>query len=342
MLPGLLFLCCLTLAADVEPPLVGRPENFSGAIGVYKISMEATPTEVEVEQSITLTVRITGSAGLQGVKRPDLRRLPRFAQRFNVQNLGERQPTKEIQEYDYRLRPLSIEVTEIPSLPFVYFKPGVIPDYKGYQTSSAAALPIKVRPTASASSKGVPVQSALADENARQLFAALLELRHHPGDAEAAAHLRQLRQLLGQSESNTLPLPLALNPWVGLYGVCGGALLGSLLARVGHQILRRRGLSTSFRTIFWFAELIAIPLVLIPLGLQERSKRELLARPFVIVQREVVLRGGNGELYPPRGEAPLKPGQEAWLLFRRGNWLQVELPDDTTGWLPDGAVLGAP
>jgi BatD DUF11 like domain len=135
--------------SEIEPPAVGRPENFSGAIGSFQLTMRAQPTQVQVEDPIVLTVRIVGTGDVQRLERPNLRRLPRFTQHFQIENLADRYlPSEKAREFDYRLRARSAEVHEIPPLPFVYFKPGVVPDYKGYQTTYTAAIPLTVRPRA--------------------------------------------------------------------------------------------------------------------------------------------------------------------------------------------------
>lgn len=56
--------------------------------------------------------------------------------------------------------------------------------------------------------------------------------------------------------------------------------------------------------------------------------------PIVVVARDgVPLRKGNGESFPPWFDAPLNRGVEASLLYRRGDWLQVELGDGEVGWV---------
>lgn len=133
--------------AEEEPPLAGRPPNFSGAVGSYRVSMRATPTEVTAEEPIVLTVRIEGEGSLTHLSRPDLRRLPSFARKFQITNAGERSlPKDQAREFDYELRPRSASVREIPPLPFVYFKPGFTPPSRGFQTTLAPEIALKVRP----------------------------------------------------------------------------------------------------------------------------------------------------------------------------------------------------
>jgi hypothetical protein len=56
--------------------------------------------------------------------------------------------------------------------------------------------------------------------------------------------------------------------------------------------------------------------------------------PGVIITQEVVARKGNSESYKKSFKDPLHAGTEFNLLKHRGNWLQVELPDARTCWLP--------
>jgi hypothetical protein len=62
----------------------------------------------------------------------------------------------------------------------------------------------------------------------------------------------------------------------------------------------------------------------------------------VLAKDDVLLRRGNSTAYPARYETPLNRGVEARLLFRRGDWVQVELSGGQIGWLPAAAVLIQP
>jgi tetratricopeptide (TPR) repeat protein len=70
--------------------------------------------------------------------------------------------------------------------------------------------------------------------------------------------------------------------------------------------------------------------------LQHQSSRHPL---LVLSQDAVVLRRGNGASYPPRLDARLNKGVEARLLFRRGDWLQIELTGGQIGWIPTDAAV---
>ena len=139
--------------APDAPPVVDQPEDFSGAVGRYRMTSSATPTEAAVEDPVTLTVRITG----RGPKKywPERAKLrlfpPELARDFYVQALPERDrhlpgPEEGTWEFVYRLRPKSGRVKRIPALTFRYYDPAL----RRYQPARAPPLPLKVTARAQA------------------------------------------------------------------------------------------------------------------------------------------------------------------------------------------------
>ncbi len=55
----------------------------------------------------------------------------------------------------------------------------------------------------------------------------------------------------------------------------------------------------------------------------------------VVLGENVVVRKGNGLGFEPQFEEPLYPGAEFVLRSRRPGWLEIELADGTTGWIPE-------
>jgi len=134
-------------SASLQAPVAGRPANFSGGIGTFRVVASATPTDIQAEGRIDFTVRVTGRGNLEHVKRPDLRKMQPFTKRFQITNGDERYLAKErTREFKYVLRPLRPDVTEIPPLPFVYYRPGATPEHLGYQTTYTSSIPLTVRP----------------------------------------------------------------------------------------------------------------------------------------------------------------------------------------------------
>jgi hypothetical protein len=137
---------CL-LIADVSPPIVGRPVDFSSAIGgPLVVEQTAEPTTLTAAEPLTLTVRITGPGNLRDIPRPELAKLDAY-KAFAVEELDDRfvpgNPPR--REFRYRLRPRTADVKEVPRLKFVYFNPR-LPAARGYQTTYAAAVPLTVKP----------------------------------------------------------------------------------------------------------------------------------------------------------------------------------------------------
>jgi hypothetical protein len=133
-----------------QPPVANRPDNFQGAVGQrFTVTLRATPTAVQAEDPLTLTVRIAGQGNLKTLPRPNLRQNPRFARKFRIDDLADRYlPAEQAREFDYRLRPLTAEIKEIPPLRFAYFRPGFIPPEKGYQQTTSNSVPLQVTPRA--------------------------------------------------------------------------------------------------------------------------------------------------------------------------------------------------
>jgi len=121
-----------------EPPLVGQPEDFNGAVGEFKVEAVADTTDVRAEQPLHYRLRITGVGPVkQPPHRPDLRKLPKFKRLFQIEDLGGEDRTSEVPagrqwEFVYQLRPRNAAVKAIPGLRFAYYKPGTGPRAKGH------------------------------------------------------------------------------------------------------------------------------------------------------------------------------------------------------------------
>lgn len=128
------------LATDPTPPVVGRPLDFSGAVGgPFAVTLAADPTSLAAEEPLTLTLRVTGPGNLADLRRPDL---APFDALFAIDPLDEA-VVPGGREFRYRLRPRTAGVTEVPRYKFVYFNPR-LPTNLGYQTAYGAAVPLTV------------------------------------------------------------------------------------------------------------------------------------------------------------------------------------------------------
>lgn len=113
---------------NVEPlPTDGRPKDFTGTIGRFDISATVNKREVEVNQPVTVTVRIRGTGNIKSVAEPTMPDLPDFriyraSTSENVSKVDDLiGGTKVYEEVFIPKRPGQLE---IPALEFDYFDPG--------------------------------------------------------------------------------------------------------------------------------------------------------------------------------------------------------------------------
>jgi hypothetical protein len=121
-------------------PEEGRPPGFAGAVGRFSVSAAVQPYEVDLGQSMELTLTV-GGEGQRG--EPPRLDLPGFHVRGVIRR-GD--------AFVYDVAPRTAEVSEVPALPFAYFDPG---PPAGYVSAASEPLPIRVRPASSAAS-GAP------------------------------------------------------------------------------------------------------------------------------------------------------------------------------------------
>jgi hypothetical protein len=140
-----------------DPPLSGRPANFTGAIGNFRISTSATPTHLHAQDPLVLVVRVSGSASPDGAPaRPNLRRVAEFNRSFRTKDLESSHPEPSVWEFHYELRPLRAGVREIPAIRLDYYKPGIMPPEKGYRTTYAPAIALRVGPGVAVTPDEIP------------------------------------------------------------------------------------------------------------------------------------------------------------------------------------------
>jgi hypothetical protein len=145
--------------AAVEPPKVGQPADFSQIVGVFRMTMDAAPTAVAVEQPLRLTITITGQAQAPYIPtRERLRLFPDEMQRdFFIEPISEQAKT-DAWQFVYDLRPKHLRVQFVPGLRLVYFAPR----QRRYQTAYTDAIPltVKARQDIAVNIKGLKVLQA--------------------------------------------------------------------------------------------------------------------------------------------------------------------------------------
>ena len=120
---------------------------------------------------------------------------------------------------------------------------------------------------------------------------------------------------------------LGLRELLFVITLCGACLLGVVRLKV-----KRNWLTTTIAVLFLTATVMAASMLTMELG-------ERRTTYGVIIATEVEGRKGNSESYDKSFQAPLHAGTEFRLLESRGNWVEIQLADNQTCWLPTEAVV---
>jgi len=120
-------------------PIQGKPANFAGHIGKYKISSQATPTNVNVGDPITLTITLSGPEYLDQVSLPPLSNQADLTKDFKIpQERATGETRGKTKVFTQTLRALRPDVKQIPSIELPYF------DTSSQKYKIARTLPIAI------------------------------------------------------------------------------------------------------------------------------------------------------------------------------------------------------
>jgi len=111
---------------DVLPlPTEGKPENFHGAVGDFKMDATMNKTSTKTNEPLTLNVFISGTGNFELLEMPEIK-LPNGFEKYepkiteNVKNKGKLRGTK---TGEYLFVPRVVGIREIPPIEFSYFDP---------------------------------------------------------------------------------------------------------------------------------------------------------------------------------------------------------------------------
>jgi tetratricopeptide (TPR) repeat protein len=105
-------------------PMEGRPDDYRGAVGQYRILTQATPTSVTAGDPVTLNIGIAGTGPMELVQAPPLATMDAVTKDFKVSNT----PLAGFVQDDTKLfsttiRPRNENVKAIPPISFSFFDP---------------------------------------------------------------------------------------------------------------------------------------------------------------------------------------------------------------------------
>lgn len=170
----------------------------------------------------------------------------------------------------------------------------------------------------------------LSGDLPRAVFMYRLGLRTEPNNVALRRALEAARERVGQNGPLGFPPAERLSWFVPLFAVTALAWLVTCVAFTRWR-MSRQGVPIVAVVALCVTLAGVIGLVCHPTNVE---------RPLAVVSADgVVLRKGDGELFPPRYETSLNRGVEAEVVYRKGDWLLLELSGGERGWVATRDVV---
>ncbi len=141
-------------------PKENVPAGFNGAIGSYRMNASAGPTNLIVGDPITVRVQIAGNGPIESLQFPaqpdwrDFTTYPATAKTEVNEPLG----LSGLKSFEQVVIPLNHEIKALPPLRFSFFDPQA----KAFRTLSSPAVPLNIRPAATAAAPPTALTNASA------------------------------------------------------------------------------------------------------------------------------------------------------------------------------------
>ena len=129
----------------LELPTEGRPRDFSGAVGAFKISSELSAATAAVGDPLTLRLHVTGSGNFDRVDTPMLEHVERWKTYppKSTFNAGDAIGFKGEKTFEQPLIASQPGSATLPELSFSYFDPAT----RRYETLHSTPPPVKIAPS---------------------------------------------------------------------------------------------------------------------------------------------------------------------------------------------------
>jgi len=128
----------------LELPAEGRPANFAGHVGRYRIHATASPTEANVGDPITLVITLSGPDYLRDVELPPLSSQPALARDFKIpQEMAAGKVEGKTKVFTQTIRATHAGVTQIPPIALAYFDT----DSGKYDVARSRPIPLTIHGT---------------------------------------------------------------------------------------------------------------------------------------------------------------------------------------------------
>jgi BatD DUF11 like domain len=171
-------------------PEKGRPEDFSGAIGDFRLRVTADPVEIEPGDPITLTMTVTGQGNFDRVQAPKLRKekgWKSYTPSSEFLKDGGRGSGKKV--FEQALVAKDSSLREIPVVAFSYFDPTAA-SYKSISSTpipltTVGTVPVPAEPASVEKEEGsVAAAPTVVSNQTEHRISTLAPLQIAPGNME--------------------------------------------------------------------------------------------------------------------------------------------------------------
>lgn len=148
-------------------PTEGQPENFSGAVGQFNISVGADTQSTRVNEPIMLSLKLSGQGNFDRIREPKLPEAAgwRSYPPESVFEADDANKLKGTKRFDYIFVPEKAGTLKLPEVSFSFFDP----DVEKYVELTSPAITIEVAPSnVPIASKPVPSDSAVQNPTSPQ------------------------------------------------------------------------------------------------------------------------------------------------------------------------------
>ena len=123
-------------------PKEGKPENFGGAIGDFRLQVAADPVELQPGDPITLTMTVSGQGNFDRVQAPKLSHEQGWKSYTpSSEFLKDGDPGHGKKVFEQALVAKDSTLSEIPAVEFSYFDPETV----SYKTLTSNPIPLKIK-----------------------------------------------------------------------------------------------------------------------------------------------------------------------------------------------------
>jgi len=131
-----------TIIVAVEPPMTGRPADYSGAVGNLHLSAKLDTNATRVGDPLVLTVKVSGSGDVKLFPRPSVGigwgTLVKGDERVRVDTTARR--IGGTKEFDWVLTPKIAGELDVPPIRYPYFNP----DSRHYEVASTSPTHVRI------------------------------------------------------------------------------------------------------------------------------------------------------------------------------------------------------